>query len=66
MAANYPNNQISYATTANLLAAGAPVIATSNSRNPLHVTVTTPFPLTAAQAAAISATFTQIPNPAKC
>lgn len=65
-AANYPNGQISYTTTSQLASVGAPVVATPLSGQPLHSTVTAAYPLSSAQAAAISAQFKQMPNPAKC
>ena len=66
MAANYPNNQISYTTTAALGGVGVPVVPSPSTNNPLHATAVVPVPLDPTRAAQISGLFTRIPNPAKC
>jgi RHS repeat-associated protein len=65
-AAQFPNSQISYTTTAQLATVGAPVVPTPTGNNQLHATVNVPNPLDPKQASAISAVFKQKPNPVKC
>jgi hypothetical protein len=66
MLANYPNNQVSYTTTADLLDVGVTVVPTPFPNNPTHATATAPSPLNPVLAAQISAAFKQMPNPANC
>jgi hypothetical protein len=66
MLANYPNNQVSYTTTADLLDVGVTVVPTPFPNNPTHATATAPSPLNPVLAAQISAAFMQMPNPANC
>jgi RHS repeat-associated protein len=64
--ARYRNGQIGYTTVQQLQRVGASVVETPFlPQQPLHVTVAVPSPLSPAQAAAISAQFTTIPNPTK-
>lgn len=63
--ANYPNGQISVTTVQELAKVGVTVTPTPFTNMPLHATAVVPTPLDPARAAAISALFQRIPNPAR-
>jgi len=64
----YPNTNISYTTTADLLDVDVTVVRTPfpDRGNPFHATAQVPDPLDPAQAGQISAVFKRMANPAKC
>jgi RHS repeat-associated protein len=63
---SYGYRQVSVTTVQQLANIGVRVLATNSRGQPLHATVLTPYPLSPAVAALISAQFHARPNPAYC